>query len=131
MVHSSRNVLIVDDDPLVAATLKRVLVDRGHSASLAPDGRAALHLLTQERFDFVLLDIFMPNQDGIETLRMVKRAFPEMPVGMISGGGIRGRFEFLDIALKLGADGVAQKPVTPEQLCAMVERKQFSATSEN
>jgi CheY-like chemotaxis protein len=125
----SRNVLIVDDDPLVAATLQRVLVDRGHRASSVLDGRAALKLLAQEKFDFVLVDVFMPDKDGIETLREVKRKYPTITVGVASGGGLRGRFEFLDMALKFGADGIAQKPITPDSLFAMVERKEFPTTS--
>ncbi len=127
----SRNVLIVDDDPLVAATLKHVLLDRGHSASLAANGHAALKLLSSKKFDFILLDVFMPDQDGIETLQEVKRKFPDIIVGVVSGGGLRGRFEFLNMALKLGADGIAQKPITPECLVAMVERNDFPSASKH
>lgn len=131
MITVSRSVLIVDDDPLVAATLRRVLLDRGHSASIADDGHAALELLSRERFDFILLDVFMPNQDGIETLREVKRKYPTIAVGVVSGGGLRGRFEFLSMALKLGADGIAQKPITPDCLVAMVERNDFTSASKH
>lgn len=131
MITISRNVLIVDDDPLVAATLQRVLLDRGHSASLAFDGRAALKLLSRESFDFILIDVFMPDQDGIETLREVKRKFPSIAVAVVSGGGLRGRFEFLGMALKLGADGIAQKPITPDCLVAMVERNDFPSASKH
>lgn len=122
------SVLIVEDDPLVAATLQHILVDRGHSVFLGQDGRAALKFLTRQKVDFVLLDIFMPDQDGIGTLREVKRMFPEITVGVMSGGGVRGRFDFLEMALRLGADGIAQKPITPEQLVAMVERGEFPST---
>lgn len=129
MTTASRKVLIVDDDPLVAATLVRVLIDRGHSASSVSDGRAAIALLARVQFDFVLLDVFMPGKDGIETLREMKRQFPGITVVVTSGGGIRGRFEFLDMALKLGADGIAQKPVTPDCLVAMIERNEFPSAS--
>jgi len=129
MITASRKILIVDDDPLVAATLVRVLLDRGHSASSANDGRAALERLHKEQFDFVLLDVFMPGKDGIETLREMRRKYPGVTIGVTSGGGIRGRFEFLDMALKLGANGIAPKPITPDCLVAMVERNEFPSAS--
>jgi CheY-like chemotaxis protein len=121
------NVLIADDDPLIAATLRQILSDRGHNAYVAKDGRAALQVLTRHKIEFVLMDIFMPDQDGIETLKEIKQTFPETMVGIMSGGGIRGRFDFLDMALRLGADGIAQKPISRAQLLDMVENCNFPA----
>lgn len=122
MTSAPREVLIVDDDPLVAGIFRRILNDRGHNISIAVNGRAAIKLIARRKFDFVLLDVFMPDKDGIETLREMKQRFPETTIVVTSGGGLRGRFEFLDIAIKLGADGVAQKPLSPEVLIGMVDR---------
>src|ERR1700739_2749680 len=92
------NVLIADDDPLIAATLRQILSDSGHNAYVAKDGRAVLQVLTRHKIEFVLMDIFMPDQDGIETLKDIKQTFPETMVGIMSGGGMRGRLDFLDMA---------------------------------
>lgn len=125
MTSAIREVLIVDDDPLVAEIFRRVLNDRGHHTAIAVNGRAAIKLMAHRKFDFVLLDVFMPDKDGIETLREMKQTFPNTTIVVTSGGGLRGRFEFLDIALKLGADGVAHKPISPEVLIGMVDRGEF------
>lgn len=125
MTSTLKEVLIVDDDPLVAAIFQRVLIDRGHNTLIAANGRAAIKLMALRKFDFVLLDVFMPDKDGIETLREMKQRFPNTTIVVTSGGGLRGRFEFLNIAIKLGADGVVQKPISPEVLIGMVDRREF------
>lgn len=121
MKTECKNILVVDDDPLLATSFQRYLADKGHKVFVAKDGRVAIQILAREVVEVVLLDIFMPDQDGIETLREIKRTFPEVRVAVMSGGGVRGRYDFLQAAQKFGADSVAQKPITPSQLLAIVE----------
>lgn len=125
MKNKKSTVLIADDDLLLATSFQRFLEDKGYEVRVAKDGIGAIQVIAREVVDFVLLDIFMPDQDGIETLREIKRTFPELRVGVMSGGGVRGRYDFLGAALKFGADGVAQKPITLNQLLAMVETNSF------
>ena len=120
-------ILIVDDDPLVVASFAHVLEQGGYRVAKASNGRDALRLLRQTFITCVLLDIFMPDQDGIETLVEVKRVFPGTRVLVMSGGGKRRDYDLLNATLKLGADGVARKPLTATQLLALVDDRQVCA----
>ena len=78
-------ILIVDDDPAVQATIKILLDRAGHSVVGASDGRKGLAIFEAGDFDLLLLDIFMPGMDGLETMRLVHQQQPLIPVIVISG----------------------------------------------
>jgi CheY-like chemotaxis protein len=85
-----------------------------------------LGLLETRPFDLLIVDIFMPGMDGFETMRLVHRSWPEMPVIVISGQQFRSTSErgpdFLYMATKLGAVSSLQKPVRPHELLATVAK---------
>jgi len=113
-------ILIVDDDPVVR-TIIRILLERaGHRVVAAGDGRNGLAIFEADAFDLVLLDIFMPGMDGIETMRSVHRRQPHLPIVVISGNPVlsdSGKApDFLTMAVKLGAVRSLQKPFTPAAL---------------
>ena len=115
-------ILLVDDDELVRETVAGILADRGYDVLKAVHGRDALGILSRTAgVDAVILDIMMPEMEGIEALREIRKGWPKMPVIMISGGDRSGWTDALDMASKLGADRTLPKPFTPSQLIAEVE----------
>jgi DNA-binding NarL/FixJ family response regulator len=69
----------------------------------------------------VITDVFMPGQDGIETLLELRKGFPNLKVIMMSGGDLGGRMNLLHDAELLGANRTLPKPFTPEELMEVVE----------
>ena len=122
-------ILVVDDDGAVLATIKLLLDRAGHDVTTANDGREGLAIFDTSEFDLLLLDIFMPGMDGIETMRLVHRQRPLMPIIAISGKALslEGTPDFLKMALKLGAISSLQKPFKPAQLLEAV-RSSLGAT---
>jgi len=125
-------VLVVDDDPAVQIMIKLVLERAGHAVVVAGDGRKGLAEFENETFDLLLLDIFMPGMDGLETMRMVRQARPALPIIVISGRPAteEARLEpdFLLMATKLGATYSLPKPFLPAALLSMVARCLASET---
>lgn len=110
-------ILLVDDDDLVRETVAGILADHGHDVLKAAHGREALNILAKAAaVDAVILDIMMPEMEGIEALREIRKRRPTVPVLMISGGDRSGWTDALDMASKLGANRTLPKPFTPDQL---------------
>src|SRR6266704_3580210 len=109
-------ILVIDDDPDIRDTVRRILDSRGHSVETASDGAAAIGPIAQRAPDLVITDIFMPGQDGIETLVELRKAFPTLKVIAMSGGAGGGLINLLHDAELLGADRTIPKPFTPREL---------------
>ncbi|MFO7785185.1 MAG: sigma-54-dependent transcriptional regulator [Thermodesulfobacteriota bacterium] len=102
-----KRVLVVDDEAVVRNGIRRALEGRGTEAVLAADGMEALALLDHQPFDLVLLDIRMPDMDGMSALREIQSRHPGTPVIMITG------YPTIDTAVectKLGAQDYLVKP---------------------
>jgi two-component system response regulator (stage 0 sporulation protein F) len=102
-------VLVVDDEPDVRTLLKAVLELDGHEVLMAADGRDACAVLdSTPSIGLVVLDLVMPNQEGIETISEISRQHPLVKIVAISGafGG-----QCLEIARHLGADATIPKPL--------------------
>ena len=112
-------VLVVDDEAEIRASLRGVLSDEGLRVVEADDGRRALDLLRAERPELVLLDVWMPEVDGIELLRRLQEEPGPPHVIMISG---HGNVETAVKATKLGAFDFIEKPFSIEALLAVVNR---------
>jgi CheY-like chemotaxis protein len=117
-------ILIVDDDSAVQATIRILLERAGHSVVAASDGRKGLALFKTGDFDLLLLDIFMPGIDGLETMRLIHQHKPLIPIIVISGHPIApdagSSPDFLTMGIKLGAVSSLQKPFKPAALLAAV-----------
>jgi len=112
-------ILIVDDEPIVLRSCQRILRGEDYEIDVCGDGLSALGMINENDYDVLILDIKMPRMDGIEVLRRVKEARPDIDVIMITG--------LHDIgtavqAMKLGALDYLPKPFEPEQLQMLVER---------
>jgi excisionase family DNA binding protein len=78
-------ILVVEDEPTVREAFAAILRAKGYEVILAKDGREAVRILTQERFDLVFLDILLPKVGGASVLRTIKRLDPEAVVVVITG----------------------------------------------
>src|SRR5690348_1767464 len=112
------NILIVDDEAGIRQSLKGVLEDEGYKAALADSGEACLEILDKRPFEVVLLDIWLPGMDGLETLQKIKQADNAPEVIMISG---HGTIETAVRATKLGAFDFLEKPLSLEKTLILVK----------
>lgn len=111
------SILVVDDEETIRNLVEILLVNRGHKASTAADGKSALRKLSEQHFDLVITDIIMPDMDGIEIISSVKKMRPEVRILAISGGGghLPSR-DCLRIAKLIGAHVTLAKPFKESQL---------------
>ncbi|HTQ03599.1 MAG TPA: response regulator transcription factor [Polyangiaceae bacterium] len=108
-------VLVVDDDVRLYELIASYLEQNDVSPAHAPNGRRALELLEREAFDAVLLDVMMPELDGLAVLKKVRARWPALPVLMLTAKG-----DETDrvVGLELGADDYLGKPFSPRELLA-------------
>lgn len=112
-------ILIVDDEASIRKSLEGVLGDEGYSCALASNGADALSQLQSLRPSLVILDIWMPGMDGIETLRRMKAAQPETPVIMMSG---HATISTAIKATKVGASDFIEKPIELDLVLNAIRR---------
>jgi two-component system nitrogen regulation response regulator NtrX len=110
-------VLIVDDEPSIIQSLRGILADEGFEVMTADGGLKALDIIKETIPDIILLDIWMPDIDGIETLERIRRLCPGVQVIMISG---HGTIETAVKATKLGAYDFIEKPLSLEKVLLSV-----------
>jgi DNA-binding response OmpR family regulator len=113
-------ILVVDDDPAVRDSVKTVLSRDGHELIEAADGHQCEAEIRRRVPDLVILDIFMPERDGFETLRSVRRTHPGLKILAISGSAGGQLDRTLAFALEFGADAVLPKPFPADSLRAAV-----------
>ena len=112
-----KNILVVDDEKNIRFLITKCLEDAGYGVVTASDGESALKIIGEESFTIVLLDIKLPDIDGLQVLEKIKVLVPEQRVIMITA---HGTIETAVEAMKLGAIDYLQKPFTPEELRAAV-----------
>lgn len=100
-------ILIVDDETSIVESIKGIILDEGYQPLCADSGEAALQIIEKEQVDLVLMDVWMPGIDGIETLKRIKEQNPDLPVIMISG---HGTIDTAVQATKMGAYDFIEKP---------------------
>jgi len=112
--------VVIDDDAQVRCLIAMMLKRAGFEVAQAEDGGEGIDLCSALEPDVIVTDIFMPRQDGIDVLRAVKARAKPSRVVAISGGSPRLQMDFLNVAERLGADAIVQKPFTPAQLLQAV-----------
>ncbi len=116
---AGEHLLIVDDEHAIQASLRGVLEDEGYRVTVVGNGADALRALAEEVPDLVFLDIWMPGQDGLETLGEIRRQRPQVAVIMISG---HATIETAVKAIHLGAYDFIEKPLSLEKVLLTVNR---------
>jgi CheY-like chemotaxis protein len=114
-------VLLVDDDDLSRGAVHKMLERSGYPVHSTGIGREALALYRDDPADLVITDLIMPETDGLEMIRELRKMNPHVRVLAISGGGRVDAEEYLSVARKFGAVEVLQKPFTAAQLKLAVE----------
>jgi CheY-like chemotaxis protein len=119
-----KHILVVDDDPLVSRAIQLTLERHDFQTVLADGGVNGLHALEADRFDIMIIDIFMPNMRGFESVRVFHQRAPLVPLIAISGYAFAQHSspapDFLRMAIELGATRCLRKPFTPAALLAVV-----------
>ena len=116
-------ILVVDDDEQVRTVMRQMLEVGEHQVTEAEDGRMGVEFCRKTRFDLVLLDIIMPKQEGLESIRQLRAIDPKIRIIAVSGGG-RGLghgMEYLNMAKAFGAVATVEKPVGVRDLLATVD----------
>ena len=118
-----RRILLVDDDPDVRRSLGNALTKAGYEVVPAGNGVEAIRQWRDNHGgDLVILDMFMPEKDGLETIVELRNHSPRVPIIAISGGGTTGRLDILKDAKLLGAIETFEKPFSIHALLALVAR---------
>ena len=113
-------IIVIDDQEPIRRIVRRALEQEGHEVLDASEGEMGMRLLEQHAADVVITDIFMPGQDGIVTLRQIRKQFPAVKVIVISGGDSSGLLDLRHDAELLGAVKSLQKPFTAAELAQTV-----------
>ncbi len=112
-------ILVIDDDKVMRDACYQILSRQGYRVEMAPNARQGLALLEKISFDAVLLDLVMPDVDGLETMKRIRAIDPESEVIIITGyGTIQSAVE----SIKAGAFHFLSKPFTPDDLRHLVGR---------
>ncbi len=113
-------ILVIDDQEPIRRVVRRALEQDGHEVFDASDGEIGMEILESQSFDIVITDIFMPGQDGIVTLRLIRKRFPTVKVIVISGGDSSGMLDLRQDAELLGAIKSLQKPFNAGEIIDVV-----------
>ncbi len=110
-------ILVVDDDPPMCEVLQTILEGLGHEVMVAGNGHEALARQREKPADLMLTDIFMPEMEGLETIRQIRRLYPGIVVIAMSGGVPHGpAINYLEMAQRFGARQLLKKPFNAGQL---------------
>ncbi len=110
------NILIVDDNAQVRRMLGMMLKKTDHQLQEAPDGIQALAHINAHPTDLAIVDILLPEKDGIETIEEIRKTRPDIKIIAISGGGRVAPREYLQMARILGAERTIAKPIEAAEL---------------
>ena len=115
------HILLIDDDEPVRTVLRLMLVYHGHAVLEARNGREGLQLFRNGQADLVITDLVMPETEGFEVLAELRKRMPQVKVIVITGG-VRGKTaNFLEMALRLGADKALAKPFAHAALLGAID----------
>jgi DNA-binding response OmpR family regulator len=115
-------ILIVDDDSMVRKLLVKAFQIDDYTTLEASDGNSALRIFRDEDIDVVITDIVMPDMEGIETIRELRKINPDVKIIAFSGGGSLSPDGYLKIAASMGARYTFQKPFNINELKETVKK---------
>jgi len=113
-------ILVIDDDRLLREAVRGLLESARYDVIEAADGDAGLRLYREQGADLVLVDIFMPERDGLEVIRTLRAKAPQALIIAMSGGGRLVKVDLLQAAARFGASRTLAKPFEPRTLLSAV-----------
>ena len=120
-----RRILVVDDDPQIGVAIRAWLKRHGFRVAIADGGISGLSALDNSTFDLMIVDIFMPNMRGFESIRVFHDHAPSIPLIAISGYAFSGpgasNPDLPRMALRLGATRCLRKPFKPTTLLGVID----------
>jgi DNA-binding response OmpR family regulator len=124
-VKTATRILVIDDDACVGAAIQCILARRRYETVLVSRAHAGIHALQTFGFDAVMIDLFMPGMNGLDTIERI-RSGSAVPIIAMSGFSLRNSLDadqdFLGMALLRGATVSLRKPFSPQQLVAAINR---------
>jgi DNA-binding response OmpR family regulator len=125
LAKATTRILIIDDDILVSTAIQAILGRRRYETVLASRAHAGIHAFQTSGFNLVMVDLFMPGMNGLETITRI-RSESAVPIIAMSGFRLRNSRDpdrdFLVMAMQRGATNCLSKPFSPPQLVAAIER---------
>ncbi len=122
----AKSILIIDDDVLVRNALKEIFENLNYEVYTACNGKEGIESYRRITTDIVLTDIFMPDKDGLETIREIKKEFPEAKIIVMSGVE-----DFFQVAKYFGALNCIRKPFETDHIIRIVELALDGKAAEN
>ena len=114
-------ILVIDDDEQMRVLLQQAMQWAGYEVVAAENGRQGQQMFEEKPADLIITDLIMPEQEGLETIRILKQRYPAVKIIAISGGGRIGPEAYLPTAMELGADRIFAKPFDVKELIAAVQ----------
>ena len=132
LVKTTTRILVIDDDACVSTAIQAILARRHCETVLASRAHAGIHALQASEFDVVMVDLFMPGMNGLDTITRI-RSKSAVPIIAMSGFRLRNSLDpdqdFLGMAMLRGATISLRKPFSPPQLVAAIDRSLGLASS--
>jgi DNA-binding NtrC family response regulator len=116
-----QKILIIEDDHHILLMMKKMLGNKGFEITLASNGNEGLELFKKITFDLVITDIIMPEKEGLETIREMRRMRSDLKIIAMSGGGKISAENYLETAKIFGASKLLEKPFSRKQLVTAVQ----------
>ena len=116
------NILIADDEEMIRHTLRISLEKKDHSVSEASNGNEVMSVLSREQIDLLILDLIMPEKDGLETLMDIQPKYPELKVIVMTGAVDTTQSSFANLADQFKIKCVLNKPFDAKQLFRVVRK---------
>ncbi len=109
-------ILVIEDNVAYNKMLKMILEEKGYEVSTAFNGNEGLSLFKENKFDLIVTDIYMPEKEGMETIKEIRSIDPNIKIIAMSGGGKYKEFIYLQFTKDLGADRIFKKPFDNREL---------------
>lgn len=110
-------ILIIDDEPQIQNMLKKLLKEEGYDVFSASDGNEGINMYRANPYDLVITDIIMPEKEGLETIRELKKIDPDVKIIVMTGGSNKYSSDmYLELGVKFGAITAFEKPIRRNEL---------------
>jgi CheY-like chemotaxis protein len=125
LARATTRILVIDDDACVSTAIQAILARHQYDTVLASRAHAGIHAFQASQFDVVMVDLFMPGMNGLDTITRI-RSKSAVPIIAMSGFRLRNSLDpgqdFLGMAILRGATTSLRKPFSPPQLVAAIDR---------